>query len=53
MIKIKKIEKNYMTCHSCNSKDSLVNIIIGFDEYQTSTFRLCKKCRIELIEKLK
>lgn len=52
MIKIEKVDKSYMCCNSCQGKDGLTSIVIGFDERQTSTFRLCKKCLAELKELL-
>lgn len=53
MIKIEEVKGEYMTCQSCCSRDNLVNILIGLNERQTSTIRLCEKCRRELIEKIK
>ena len=52
MIKIEKVEKTYMCCNACQSREDLFSIIIGLDERQTSTFRLCKKCLAEMNEKL-
>ena len=52
MIKIVKVDKSYWACNSCLSKDKLLNIVIGAEESHTSSIRLCKKCREELISKL-
>ena len=52
MIKIEKVEKSYMCCNACQSSEDLFSIIIGLNERQTSTIRLCKKCLAELSEKV-
>ena len=52
MIKVAKLDSTYWACNSCLSKDKLLNITIGAEEYHTSSIRLCKKCREELISKL-
>lgn len=52
MIKVETIEKSYMTCQSCDSNENLSEIKIGFNERQTSTIRLCRKCLGELISKI-
>jgi len=53
MIIAKNVEYKSMTCTSCNSKIDLLEIKIGFDESQTTTIRLCKKCREKLMFKIK
>lgn len=53
MIKIEKVEKSYMCCTACQSKENLFSIIIGFNERQTSTVRLCKKCLTEMNNKIR
>lgn len=44
MIKIEKIEKEYLRCQSCNHDGPLDNISIGLNLNSTSSFRLCGDC---------
>lgn len=53
MITTENAENEYVICQSCKSNNSIKVIKIGLSERQTITIRLCKKCRDELIDKIK
>lgn len=44
MVKIELVERDYLSCQSCNKTKDVKKIAIGYDETQTSSFRICESC---------
>jgi hypothetical protein len=51
MIQVKKANK-HMGCNSCLNTKDVLNITIGVEMSHTTSMRLCKDCRTELMSEL-